>query len=299
MKEEEYIKKWLSDSLNEEERKQFEQTEDFEFVEKISGALLTYKSPEIDQKALFKQLKERISTSKVVPIYSTIAFRIAASIVLVIGFAYLFFQINALDEPLIAKVNREMVLPDQSKVILNAQSNLSYEKSDWSNDRKAFLKGEAYFEVTKGSRFEIESSAGTVSVLGTAFNIKDREDYFEVKCFHGSVKVETALGERILIKNQSLRMVDGTIEMIQSGLGSQPSWLDGKSAFESVAYKQVLSELERQYGIAIINQGVNTERLFTGKFTHSNLNLALESITKPLNITFKVDDRQVTLLSDI
>ncbi len=62
-------------------------------------------------------------------------------------------------------------LPDGSKVWLNSGSSVSF-AADFRGERKVNLKGEAFFDVKKGSSpFLVEASGFTVKVLGTAFNV--------------------------------------------------------------------------------------------------------------------------------
>ena len=61
-------------------------------------------------------------------------------------------------------------------------------------------------------------------------------------------------------------------------------------------FKEVIQELERQYDVKVDAQEINTTVLFTGEFVNNDLNLALKSITLPLNIDYSiVDDRQIYL----
>ncbi len=48
-----------------------------------------------------------------------------------------------------------------------------------------------------------------------------------------------------------------------------------------------LNELERQYNIEIVANNVDSNRLFTGGFSHENIESALESVTSPFNLTYK------------
>jgi Fe2+-dicitrate sensor, membrane component len=66
-------------------------------------------------------------------------------------------------------------------VNLNSSSQLSYSKNKWDSKREVTLNGEAFFKVSKGSTFDVITLNGKVSVLGTQFNVKQRENYFEVK----------------------------------------------------------------------------------------------------------------------
>ena len=63
-------------------------------------------------------------------------------------------------------------------------------------------------------------------------------------------------------------------------------------------FKQVLLEFERQYDVTIDYKNINTNRLFTGSFTHNNINVALKSITLPMGLTYNKLDKTITLKSD-
>ncbi|MGS0524967.1 FecR domain-containing protein [Zobellia nedashkovskayae] len=92
--------------------------------------------------------------------------RIAAAAAVIIFGSY--FYLNNLDENIVTEYaeNKEVVLPDNSKVRLNADSELSYSERKWSKERNVELKGEAFFKVAKGKRFTVATDAGKVAVLG-------------------------------------------------------------------------------------------------------------------------------------
>lgn len=73
-------------------------------------------------------------------------------------------------------------LPDSSRVILNKNSSLSYAKNFADTARITYLIGEAYFEVTKSEkRFMIYAGGTQITVVGTSFNVKAREEEDEVE----------------------------------------------------------------------------------------------------------------------
>ena len=100
-------------------------------------------------------------------------------------------------------------LPDNSEVVLNSGSEINYKKWNWDNNRRLELKGEAYFRVSKGRRFEVQTSLGKVSVLGTQFNVKARKNRFDVVCYEGRVKVNYANTQIILTHGQSVTFENG------------------------------------------------------------------------------------------
>ena len=61
----------------------------------------------------------------------------------------------------------------------------------------------------------------------------------------------------------------------------------------------VLNEFERQYNVTVESQQIDTKQVYTGSFVHDNIELALKSITLPLNIKFsKKDSSTIVLISE-
>ncbi|MEO9801594.1 MAG: FecR domain-containing protein [Reichenbachiella sp.] len=299
MENEAYTKKWLNDTLTEEERAQFEQTDDYRFVQRLSHALLQFKPPKYNVMAGQDELSEKRLKSSVAEIRPWFLWLKAAAVVLMaLGVVWYFALDKSGPEEYLAANKMFVSLPDSSIVKLNNGSKLTFDPGKWNGVRQAFLEGEGYFVVKPGETFDIISQSAKVSVLGTSFNIIDRENYYEVQCYRGRVSVTSKQETVILTANQSYRIIDQKGELVSTKLSKVPHWLKGESAFQSVPYIQVIRELERQYDVSVDTDKINTKRQFTGKFTHSDLNLALESITAPLNIGFQVIGSQVRLIGD-
>ena len=71
----------------------------------------------------------------------------------------------------------------------SAGSELNYNASKWGEKRELELKGEAFFDVEKGKRFDVNTELGKISVLGTEFNVLSRDSIFKVSCYEGLVQV--------------------------------------------------------------------------------------------------------------
>lgn len=220
--------------------------------------------------------------------------RLAA--VLLIGFSVFYFTSN-LDTNITTTIAQQTTidLPDASTVKLNASSKLSYNKNKWETNREVYLEGEAFFKVAKGSTFDVKTKHGLVQVLGTEFNVKQYDNFFEVTCFEGLVAV-TYNNESLNLKpGNRFKVIDNKVIKSETEAATKPSWTASESSFKSVPLKYVIDELQRQYPITIDNNSINTEQLFTGSFTHNDLDLALKSITLPLNITYSKNDTVIIL----
>ncbi len=209
-----------------------------------------------------------------------------ASVVL-IGFALSYFLWPGGLTKIETKIGEQttFTLPDASTVMVNAVSEVAFNEKKWNKDRKIQLIGEAFFDVVKGSRFQVITPEGEITVLGTEFNVKQRGSFFEVACYEGSVKVTSGQSDVILEVGDTFRSYQGSITTGKNSF-TTPQWTRNVSTFERVSLSEVFAELERQYEVVISFDNVNTELLFTGGFTHDNLDNALNSITEPLNLDY-------------
>jgi ferric-dicitrate binding protein FerR (iron transport regulator) len=178
-------------------------------------------------------------------------------------------------------------------VILNSASKLSFSEKKWADKRDLTLEGEAFFKEKKGQTFSVNTTAGVIKVLGTQFNVKERKNYFEVKCYEGLVSVAYKDTAVKLPPGKTFRVINGTIETVEDFNAQNPSWLQQESSFDKIPLDQVIAELERQYDVKIKVVGVDTAKLFTGSFTHTNKQIALQAITIPLKLSYKVQGNTI------
>ncbi|WP_282044264.1 FecR family protein [Winogradskyella flava] len=295
MNREELIKKWLDNNLSSEEQKAFEEIEDYNDIIQIDSALKSFKAPEFPTDKNYDSLKSRLkfNQNKSKQWYKSLL-KIAA--VLAICFSAYYYT-TTLDTKINTQIaqNANVSLPDASTVHLNAKTTVIFNKKNWNDTREVKLDGEAFFKVAKGQKFDVITTNGTVTVLGTQFNVKHRRDYFEVTCFEGLVAVKHDEEKAELSPGNTLKIIDGKEFTIEKELTTQPSWLRGESSFTSTPLKYVISELERQYDMTFIAENIDTSRLFTGSFTHKNLDLALKSVTIPLNLNYIQSGNSIVL----
>lgn len=294
MEKEYLIKKWLDNSLTPEELEAFKALEDYEALTKLSNYTKGFKAPEYNEDEALKTVLHQIETKKQSKTnWLQPVLKIAAILVLCFG-AY--YYTTTLDTTFTTDFSEKISveLPDHSKVDLNALSSITFNKSDWKNNRNVSLKGEAFFDVEKGSTFNVNTSNGIVTVLGTEFNVKQRDNFFEVTCYEGLVQV-TYKNNKTKIKPGESFLVLNDLVINNQTVYNQPQWLTNTSAFKSLPLKEVIAELERQYNIKVETKNINTDLLFTGRFTHNNLDTALKSITQPLQLTYTKTNQTIIL----
>lgn len=296
-----YEKKWLKGELDESEKKAFEKTEEHAFLVKLQSALLHFGAPKYNLSNEEKRLEGQLLFRPVKTISWPGNFlKIAASIVFILASVYVIYQINdqPADKTLSGTISEKssIFLPDSSHVFLNKKTTISY---DWTTSRRVALSGEAYFSVRHGSTFDVLTELATVSVVGTEFNVKVWDDFLEVSCFEGSVKISSD-GEEVLLKqNESWSLIGNNPGMVVKQMEEFPDWQRGESKFDGIPLKYVFKELERQYDVSITGSDVDLEQSFTGAFPHDNINLALKSISVPLDLSYQLEDKQLKITKSI
>jgi len=295
----ELFTRWLNEELSPDELREFEKSPKFSLYQKIAQKSSQLDTPEFNEGKVFKQIKTQLSAqqkpTKVKKLFPKFIFSAAASIVVLLG--VFFFLNRSTNYSTSYGEQLAITLPDNSEVILNANSTLSYKTQNWKKNRILDLNGEAYFKVEKGSDFVVESTIGTVSVLGTQFNVNTKGTTFEIKCFEGKVKVKTDNHSRILTKGKAFRQLKDTTAEDFNIQEILPSWTQGESNFNSAPLNQVIIALEHQYNIKIDASKIAITQRFTGSFTHKNLNVALQTVFVPLRINpSQVDTKNIVLV---
>ena len=297
MDKEQLIKKWLNNDLSETESKAFNALKDANLFKEIIEEAQRFSGNTHANVESFDALDKILVSKKTTSTnWMTIVSSLAA--ILVVGFALFTVintdQINSFKTDLAQ--NETITLPDNSIVNLNELSELEYVSSNWDKNRSLTLKGEAFFDVEKGKRFDVNTAFGKVSVLGTEFNVLSRDRIFKVSCYEGLVQVTH--------NNKDIKLPAGTEFILSSGKGSktsiavaEPYWLKNMSVFENASFEAVVEELEKQYNISIqYPSELNIN--FTGAFEHNNLENALKSISKPLNLTYTIQNTNEVIIKN-
>ncbi|ABQ03199.1 FecR family protein [Flavobacterium johnsoniae] len=290
MKKNRLLAKWLNDDLSPDELAAFEASPDFEKYQKIKNYTAHLEVGDLDENAMLSNiLSQKKTAPKVVPLYKKWAFRAAAIFVLALAVTFVMQFFVPETETADFGKRTTFSLPDNSEVVLNSGSEIQYKKWNWDNSRHLELKGEAYFRVAKGRKFEVETRLGKVTVLGTQFNVKTRKNRFDVVCYEGRVKVNYNNTQILLTHGQSVSFENGKQVNLTVNT-SKPEWIDNQIGFYKENIRSLLDEVERQYNIKIELNTKDTTSLFTGKLPAKDLNTALQIIST----TYHLEAKQVS-----
>ena len=239
---------------------------------------------------------------------------IAASILLVISFLFIFNQEKTekavslpqksiLNEGIIVQNTtpntREIKLEDGSTVKLSSNSSISYPEHFGDKNRNVYLKGEAFFDVKKDPNkpFIVHAGNITTQVLGTSFSIKSYEEgkTIEVAVKTGRVSVfendySTTKNRKgiILTPNQKIVFDKQTKEIIPTIVATPIPLISLEKletfVFEEMPVEEVFAKLRKIYGLEIVieNQALN-HCIFTGDLNDLPLSTQLDLICKSIN----------------
>ena len=192
---------------------------------------------------------------------------------------------------------QQISLPDGSQVKINAGSRLQYNAENWNETREVYLRGEAFFDVRRGSKFSVKTNDGTVAVLGTSFNIYTRDHIMEVICRTGKVSVSTNDEEVILSPNEAVkvssrRLGSKTDDNIND---SRDLWVKGMYNYNNAKIGMVFDDIERQFDVELKYPQNIKEMIFTGSYNGNDLEKVLYQVCWPLKLDYTIKDGSVVI----
>lgn len=279
MEEKYELAKWLAGELTENELKSFQQTPEYSTYLKIAEYSSLLKAPDFDADLLYQKVIENKKTSpKVIPLYRKSWLSIAALFVVLLGLTFV-LKTNITSTEIAENGKKtSFTLPDNSEIVLNSGSEIQYKKWNWNNNRKLDLEGEAYFKVAHGKKFEVQTKLGTVTVLGTQFNVKARNNRFDVTCYQGRVKVVSDNHEVIITKGIAVSFDKNFFDKHTIN-NTKPEWTTNEIVFNKENLQNIVEELQRQYDCEIIINTKENHQLFTGTLPTNNIKTAIEVIS--------------------
>lgn len=195
----------------------------------------------------------------------------------------------------------QFMLPDGTKVIMNADSRIRYHEDFASvSERVVYFEGEAFFDVAKDPLrpFIIHSNQVTTTVLGTSFNVHAfaGEDII-VSVVAGKVKVQKPLEAIYLHSGEQAvyGMSDRSLFKKSFDPSSTLAWKEGTLYFKNERFRDIVKKLERWYGVSIDVQKVDIEDGFTGSYHHKSLDEVMEGMGFVLGFDYEIKGNRVII----
>lgn len=196
---------------------------------------------------------------------------------------------------------REQRLPDGSKVMLNANSEITYSEGwDKGAEREVWLKGEAFFQVEKTpakSRFVVHADQFDVIVTGTQFNVVNREDKTNVMLTEGSVTLKTKDGKEFnMHPGDFVEITNLQPEKKAVREENILAWRDKKLIFEETPFLQAAKKIEEHYGVTItlMDDSIGNKTI-TGILPNDNLDVLLQALEATMEFTVVRNQKNIVI----
>ena len=197
----------------------------------------------------------------------------------------------------------QVVLPDGSRVWLNAASSLRFPTAFTGRDRPVILKGEAYFEIAKDKNkpFLVEANGMMVKVLGTHFNVMayDDENAMKTSLLEGKVDVSFATRQVSLSPSEQANFEKKehvfSVEK-DADMDKAVAWKNGLFDFEEDDIQTVMRQLARWYNINIVYAGAVPSQHCTGYIRRQvPISQVLSMLELIGGVAFEIDGNTITV----
>ncbi len=199
----------------------------------------------------------------------------------------------------------QLVLPDGSRVWLNAVSSIRFPTAFIGKERNVEITGEAYFEVAHDNTkpFTVSVNGMKVEVLGTQFNINGYEDEGEIKTtlIQGSVKINKD-GKTSLLKpgQQASVYKNGNIEVTDHvDLDASLAWKNGIFLFKKNDMETIMRQVARWYDADIVFENkIPGYFVATGIPRTMPVSKLLQALEMAGGVHFKIEGKKISVSTE-
>lgn len=195
-------------------------------------------------------------------------------------------------------------LSDGTLVQMNSESRLVFPSYFDGKERKVYLSGEAYFEVSKNDQpFIVETDELKIKVLGTCFNVKSYsgDRHVSTTLVKGMVDVEVQSNETKYSLTPSdmldLNLKTREVDVREVDADIYTSWVRGEFVFWNQTLEEIFSQLSRWYNFDVEYRKASIkEKHFSGSASKSrDLDYLLNQIKSVTDIDFKKEGTKIIL----
>ncbi|MEO6284231.1 MAG: FecR domain-containing protein [Dyadobacter sp.] len=193
-----------------------------------------------------------------------------------------------------------IVLPDGSKVWLNAASSLRFPTAFKGKERKVEITGEVYFEVAHNEKmpFIVKANDTDIAVLGTHFNVMAYSDEKVLKTtlLEGSVKVSRAGKSAMLTPGQQARIktASDNIRVIDDvDTDKEMAWKNGYFQFQDDNLGNIMRQISRWYDVEVIYEGNPGKETFTGRLPRNGNVSKVFKILSLSGVKFRIEGKSI------
>lgn len=255
------------------------------------------------------------------PFFSSFAFRIAASIVVVMGIALFIIQQRGgfiAEEMMQMRVvstkagqRLNVTLPDGTQVALNAETELEFPEKFTGDQRLVKLKGEAFFSVThdKSKPFIVHTDSSYTKVLGTQFNLEayKNSNHVVLTVERGKVQFgrylnnggnENNNNDQVILTVGMQGVIDPGKKVFSQLVKAEETiaWKDNTFIIDNEQLADVAKRLERWYGVHVEIKSEELKSLtVTGTYRNAQLEQIMKSLAFSAGINYTLKNNTLTI----
>jgi transmembrane sensor len=199
-----------------------------------------------------------------------------------------------------------ITLSDGSRVLLNAESSMTYPVAFTGKERTVEIMGEAYFEVTHNASmpFIVKKlhDDTRVEVIGTHFNVNTYDDEASIKVtlLEGSVKVSNKNNTGMVKPGQQAQL-NGVapirvVSMETNELNEVMAWKNGTFYFTDADISTVMRQLARWYDFEVSYSGVVKERFHLDMSRNTHVENVFKILEETRAVHFKIEGKKITVM---
>lgn len=188
-----------------------------------------------------------------------------------------------------------VVLPDGSRVWLNAASSLRYPTRFVGKERLVELTGEGYFEVVHNAAmpFRVKTDRQLVEDIGTSFNVNAYSD--EKDAVTTLVEGAASVNGKVLKPGfAGISPGAGVTIVSQVDAENVVAWKNGQFSFRDADIKTVMRQFSRWYDVEVGYDYVPTTSINGGAYRNVNASKALQ-ILSYLNIHYRIEGKKIII----
>ena len=202
---------------------------------------------------------------------------------------------------------QEVILPDSTRVTLNANSRLVLENG-WSENhvREVWLQGEAFFEVVKkpdalDGRFIVHTRQLDVEALGTSFNVADRDQQIQVVLNTGRVVIHAAhadpgAADLYLEPGDMATLHNERLVKTQVDPQHYSSWQNNRLTFNNESIRAIAQRLNHTYGYEVMVENAEwLDLTFTGSCPADDITILLSALAESFNWKVTQKNKKIML----
>ena len=194
----------------------------------------------------------------------------------------------------------KLTLSDGTAVWVNADSELRFPAHFVGEERRVYLKGEAYFEVAKDAEhpFYVDTEQADVRVLGTHFNVAAYGKNVKTSLAEGSVELISSKKSVLIVPGESATSdVTGEIAVHKTNLQRDLAWKDQVFYFKNDNIMRIAAQLKHWYDLDIaFSDNVLLTQTYSGEISRNvNLSEVLDMLSFVSDLKFTLNNNKLLI----